>query len=164
MAFCHGLLGQALVGFGGGDGDDCVGFDFDEELGVNEAADLNHGGGRTDGAEELAVGAADRLPLGDVGDIDAGADDVMKGCARLLECGLDGAEGLNGLKVRVARTDDARWRYRGCAGDEDLLADANRTGVADDRLPWPAARDVDARVSHAKSLTAEERRTPRRRA
>ena len=157
-------LGQALVGLGGGDGDDCFSFDFDEERGVDEGADLNHGGGRTDGAEELAVGAADRLPLGDVGDVDACADDVMKGSARLLERGLDGAEGLNSLKIRVAWADDARRRDRGCAGDEDVLADANGAGVADDRLPWPAAGDVDARVSHARSLTVEEVRTPRRRA
>ena len=90
-------LGQALVGLGGWDGDDSVDFDFDEERWVDELADLNHGGGRTDGAEELAVGAADRLPVGDVGDEHAGTDNVMKRCACLLERGLNSAEGLHGL-------------------------------------------------------------------
>jgi hypothetical protein len=80
----------------------------------------------------------------------------MKRCIRLLERGLNGSEGLHGLQVRVARADDAGRSDRGRAGDEDVLADANGAGVADDGLPWPAAGDVDARFNNAKSLTAEE--------
>ena len=74
---------------------------------------------------------ADRLPLGDVGDEHAGADDVMKGCTGLLKRGLNGAEGLHGLKVRVARANDASRSGRGRACDECVLADANGAGVAD---------------------------------
>ena len=161
---CTPGLGLAVFVFRGGDGNNCFSFDFDEERGIYELADLDHGGGGTNGAEELAVGAADRLPLGDVGNEHASADDVMKRRTGLLECGLDSAEGLHGLKVRIARADDAGRSDRGRASDENVLADANGAGVADDGLPWPAAGDVDSRVTHAKSLTVEERRTLRRRA
>ena len=89
-------LGQA-GGFGAGDRNDRLDFDFYEERWVDELTDLNHCGGGTNGAEELAVGTTDRLPLGDVGDEHTGTDNVMKRCACLLESGLDGTESLNGL-------------------------------------------------------------------
>jgi len=152
-------LGLVLVGLGGGNGNDRFGFDFDQKSWVDELADLNHGGDRTDGAEEFAVGATDRLPLGDVGDEHAGANNVIKRSTGLRERSLNGAEGLHGLEVRIAKADDALRSDRSRAGDKDVLTDVNRAGIADNRLPWPAAGDVDAHVSHAESLTLEEGRT-----
>ena len=70
-------LGQAVIPVSSPESDR-LGFDFYEERGVDELTDLNHGGGGTNGAEELAVGTTDRLPLGDVGDERTGTDNLMK--------------------------------------------------------------------------------------
>ena len=53
-----------------------VGFDLDEHVGVDERANLDHGGARADGVEEFTVSAAVFLPATDVGDKHARAHHV----------------------------------------------------------------------------------------
>src|ERR1041384_5287223 len=55
----------------GAGADDGFGFDLDQHLRIDEAADLDHAGGRADGSEELTVHPADLLPAGDVGPVHA---------------------------------------------------------------------------------------------
>ena len=44
-------------------------FDFDQHVGMDEGGHLHHGGRRPDGPEHFAVGAADGLPVADVGEV-----------------------------------------------------------------------------------------------
>src|SRR5688572_25227948 len=69
--------------------DDGVGLDLDQPVRIDEARHLKHGRGRADVAEELAMHAAGRLPMGDVHEIDAGADDVLQGRPGILKRLLD---------------------------------------------------------------------------
>lgn len=71
--------------------EDGVGFDFDEPFRRNEFADLHHAGSGADRAEEFAVRAADFLPFGDVGDVNARADDVFEARAGFGQGGFDEA-------------------------------------------------------------------------
>ena len=62
-----------------------VGFDFYAPLWVKQSGDDNHGGRRTDEAEEPAVDAAGSLPVFGVGKIDPSAVDVFDGDAGIFE-------------------------------------------------------------------------------
>ncbi len=77
-------------------------FDFDEQAGVDEGADFDHGGAGLDGVEEFTVGAAVLLPELDVGDEHAGSDDVFESGAELGKGAFNGANDLNGLGIGVA--------------------------------------------------------------
>src|SRR5258708_38868896 len=93
-----------------------VGFDFYTPFWVEQGGDHDHGGGGTDEAEELAVDAAGGLPVFSVGEVHAGAVDVLDGAARVLEgCGDEG-EALVGLfgGVSLIRA------HRACAGDMEV--------------------------------------------
>ena len=107
-----------------------VGFDFDAPVWVEQGGDDDHGGGGADEAEELAVDAAGGLPVFGVGEVDAGAVDVLDGTAGVFECGGDEGEALVGLfgDVGVVGADGAG------AGDVDMVADADGAGEADDGL------------------------------
>jgi len=120
-----------------------VGFDFYAPFGVEQRGDHDHGGGGTDEAEELAVDAAGRLPVCGVGEVHAGAVDVLDGTAGVLERGGDESEALVGLFGDVGLI----CAYRAGAGDVDVIADADSAGEADDRLEGAGAGDVPA-VGH----------------
>src|SRR5262245_10463843 len=92
--------------------------DLDQHRGLDQPPHLDHRGRGTDDAEELAVRLADLLPIVDVRDVDARTHHVTDTGAGLLQSGVDVVERLDGLCVRVARTDDrtARVGRRG-AGD-----------------------------------------------
>ena len=64
-------------------GEDGVGLDLDLPRGIEQPRDDEHRGGRAHLAEDLAVRAADRLPVRRVGDVDARADDVLRPAAEL---------------------------------------------------------------------------------
>ena len=66
-------------------GKDGFGLDLDAPLRVEELFDGDHGGGGADVGEDLAVGAADLLPVFGVGEVHARADDVLEARRRL--CG-----------------------------------------------------------------------------
>jgi hypothetical protein len=66
-----------------------VGFDFYTPFGIEERGYHDHGGRGTDVGEELAVNAAGGLPVFGVGEVHAGAIDVLDGGAGVLECGGD---------------------------------------------------------------------------
>ena len=96
-------------------------------------------------AEDLAVGATDGFPLRDVGDEDAGSDDVLESGAGLFEGGGDVRESLARLGGGIADADDSAVGPEGRrAGDVNRVADAHRPRVADDRLPRRAGRDVQS--------------------
>src|SRR3954468_8794588 len=129
------LLGRADDGFG---------FDLDQHLGIDERAYLDHAGCGPDVFKELAVGAPDLLPVpADVDDVHARAHHIFHGSARFLECGFDVAQGLHGLGVGVAFTDDrAALASSRSSGDVDGVAELHRARVADDGLPGSTAGDV----------------------
>ena len=83
-------------------GEDGFGFDFDQDVGGDEATDFYHCGGGADVAEGFAVGFADEFPFGDVGAVDAGAYYVIEGGSGLMEGGFDIQDDLFGLGVYVA--------------------------------------------------------------
>jgi len=86
---------------------------------------------------------ADLLPVVDVSDIDARADNVFQAGACLLERGFDVLEDLNCLRVGVSYADDLADSVRGgCAGYVDRVSYTNGTRVAHDGFPGGASRDV----------------------
>src|SRR5438309_10861614 len=106
--------------------EDGVGFDLDEHLGGDQAADLHHAGGGADGGEEFAVGASDFLPIGDVDDEDACADYVFQRGTGFAKGGFDVSDGLHGLGVNVADAHDfAIGTGGGGAGYAYEVADAH---------------------------------------
>ncbi len=101
------ILDRRLIAFRLGIGlrDDRIGFDLDEQRGLDQPAHLDHGCGRPDAAEHLAVRLSDLLPPVDVGDVHAGPHDVRQLGAGLLQRGLDSAQRLAGLLADVAPAD-----------------------------------------------------------
>src|SRR6058998_2022382 len=94
----------------------------------------------------------DGLPMRDVGHVQARADDILESCTRLLERAADVAQRLHRLRVRIAGTHDLAARVRGGrARNVDDSSDAYRAGIADDRLPRGAAREVAAPLHHRPS-------------
>ena len=61
-----------------------VDLDLDQQVGLDQGGDLDHRRRGPDLAEDLGVHRADRPPLGDVGDEDAGADHVGQGRAQIV--------------------------------------------------------------------------------
>jgi hypothetical protein len=117
-----------------------VGFDFYSPIWVEQGGYDDHGGGGTDEAEELPVDAACGLPVFSVGEIHAGAVDVLDGTACVLERGGDEGEALVGLFGDVGVV----CAYGPGAGDVDVVADADGAGEADDGLEGRGAGDVGA--------------------
>jgi hypothetical protein len=74
-----------------------VGFDFYTPIWVEEGGYDDHGGGGTDEAEEFAVYAAGGFPVFGMGEVHAGAVDVLDGAAGVFKCGGDQGEALVGL-------------------------------------------------------------------
>jgi hypothetical protein len=120
-----------------------VGFDFYAPFGVEQGGDHDHSGGGTDEAEEFAVDAAGGLPVFGVGEIHAGAVDVLNGAAGVLERGGDEGEALVGLFGDVGLV----CAYRARTGDMDVVANADGAGEADNGLEGAGAGDVPA-VGH----------------
>jgi hypothetical protein len=124
-------------------GEDGVGFDFDEHVGGDELADLQHAGGGADSGKNFTVGAADFFPVRDVHDIKASAHHVVEGGAGFEQGGFDIFDGLQGLDVNIANADDiAVGSGGGRAGDGDDVADTHGSGIADDGLPRGAAGNI----------------------
>ncbi len=82
--------------------DEGIGFDLDEQRGLDEPGHLDHGCGWPDAAEHLAVRLSDLLPPADVGDVHAGPYDVLQLGASLLQRVLYAAQRLAGLLADVA--------------------------------------------------------------
>ena len=126
---------------------------------VDQPRDLDHRGRGTDVAEDLAVGAPDLLPVADVDDVHARADDVFQARPRLLERRGDVPERLHGLGVRIALADDLSVRSgRGGARDVDDVADADGARVADDRLPRARRTRCSPASRHASAPPCADRR------
>ena len=58
--------------------DDGVHFDLDAPCGIQQVGDHDHGGGGTDIGEILAVHATHSFPVLDMGQLQAGADDIVE--------------------------------------------------------------------------------------
>src|SRR5206468_5667041 len=73
----------------------------------------------------------------------ARAHDVLQRRPGFRQCRFDVLQRLLRLCVRIADADNVpAGRRRGRARDPHLIADANGPRVADDELPWSAARKV----------------------
>ena len=95
------------------------------------------------------MGAAYSLPVIHVRHIDPGPHDIGKGGACGSECEIDVPNSLDSLGVRVARADYPAIRTRGRRTRYvNPFSGANRTGVADDRLPRSTAGNELALVDH----------------
>src|SRR3972149_3832069 len=96
-----------------------------------------------DVAEHLAVGAPDRLPVGDVGHEHPGTHHVFEGGASGLEGAPDVLQGLHGLGVGIPHSHHLTTLARGGrAGHMNVRPDPDGAGVPDDRLPRCAAADA----------------------
>jgi hypothetical protein len=121
----------------------CFCLDLNYHFRGDQAFHFDHAGGWPDLAKELAMSFADLLPVVDVSDIDARADNVFQAGACPLERGFDVLEDLNCLRVGVSYADDLAVSFRGgCAGYVDGVSYANGTRVAHDGFPGGASRDV----------------------
>src|SRR5215472_657318 len=117
-----------------------LGFHLDAPPGIEQLLDDDHGGSRSNVAEDLAVSSADLLPIPGVGEVYAGADDVLEAGAGVEERGLDELEagaGLFGSRETV-RADGAG------AGDVDNVADAHGARETDDGFVGRCTGDVRA--------------------
>ena len=89
------------------------------------------------------MGFANLLPVVDVGDVHACANNVFETGARFLERGFDIFENLYGLRVWVSDADDlAVGVGSGCAGYVYGVSYADGSRVADDGFPGCACGDV----------------------
>ena len=86
--------------------------------------------------------AADRFPVGDPRDVHPRPDHVLQSGTGTRQGGANRRQGLHGLRVGIALADQARRRHGRAAGDKYERPDPHGPGVADDRLPLAAARDV----------------------
>ncbi len=94
-------------------------------------------------AEEFSVGFANFFPVGDVDHVHAGADNIFHGCAGFLQRRFDVFQGLHGLGVNVADTDDFAVCPSGRgAGHVHVRSNFYCPGVTNDRFPGYATRDV----------------------
>src|SRR5258708_36901580 len=105
-------------------GNASVCLNFYAPAGVEELLDDDHGGGGADDGEELAMDAADDLPVVRVGEVNAGAGDVLDGGAGVLERGGDDVEALFGLRIDVPVGGTAG----ASPGDVNFIATADLAG------------------------------------
>src|SRR5438128_9739027 len=145
---------------GNGDG---VRLDLDQHRRVDQRLHLDHGGGRRARGEELAVGAAELLPAGNVGDEHARAHDAGSIGAELAQRTFDQFQAPAGLRVGVSGRVHAlsRFVHRSRAGHVDVLAGAHRPAVADDRFP-PGFGEDALELHRITSSTGPPRRRARR--
>jgi len=97
-----------------------IGFNLYAPFWVEESSD-HHRGGREDGAEYLAVSAANLFPIFSMGEKHTRADDLIEAGTGFLQGSLDKAEGNAGLLGRGAffSADGSG------AGDMHIVAHAN---------------------------------------
>ena len=116
-----------------------VHLDLHQVLGQHEPGNLGHGHDRPDTAEQLGVGAADRVGIADVGHVVAGSHHVGKRGAHIGERLLDLAQDEERLAVRVVHGHRLAVAAGGAgAGHEDQIADAQGARVAVALLPGSA--------------------------
>jgi len=107
--------------------DDCIRFDFQEPVGVDEATDLHNGTHRTDGAKHVPMNLRNEGPVVDAREENPGPDHICQGSAGLLEGIANDLETTTSLSRwvsdarRVAIDSDRRG-----ARNMNAIADANR--------------------------------------
>src|SRR5437660_376561 len=120
-----------------------IGLNFYQNFGRDQGAHLNHGSGRTNFAKNFSVSFADFLPVGDIGDKHARADDVIQAGTGLLQSRTNVLQGLHGLRVYVTNADDIAIRSCGRgARHMDVGSDFYRARIADYRLPGRTTGNV----------------------
>src|SRR5579863_2932215 len=83
-----------------------LGLNLHQHMGVNQAADFNHGGGGTNLAEEFAVSFANLLPVINIDDVYAGAHHILHAGTCSLQGRLDIFEYLHRLCIGFADADN----------------------------------------------------------
>src|SRR5947209_9367935 len=120
-------------------GEVCVGFDLDQPLWVNQPTGADHGRRRLHLGKELSMSGTDCLPIVDVGEKHARADDVAPVCLELFECRFDDLEAAARLRLRIAWIRRLALEYRRGAGDMDVVSDTDRPAKTEQRLESRAA-------------------------
>src|SRR5271165_139169 len=115
-----------------------VKLNFDAPGWIEQFGDDNHGGRGTGGGEVFSVDAAYGLPVFDVSQVHAGADDVA-------ECRAGFREGFNGDGEDAAGLAGGVFIFRAngtCARQKNGVPHADSAGEADDGLVGRTAADV----------------------
>jgi hypothetical protein len=82
-------------------GDNGVSLDLNEHVRVDQRRYLDHGRCGLDITEDLRVRPANRFPLRDIGDEDAGPNHASKACACLVQRFFDDFDAAPGLTVGI---------------------------------------------------------------
>ena len=98
---------------------DGLGFDLDQPGRIEQSGHDHGGRGGADVGEDLAVRPGDLVPVGGVGDIYAGPDDVLEAAARVGQGFADEVQAQLGLGVSPGRGGAASRRDRRGAGNRD---------------------------------------------
>ena len=77
-----------------------------QQFRADQSLHFDHGCGRLDRAEELAVRPADLFPFGNIGDEHARADDILERCASRGQCLFDLSKAEPCLLVGIVQADD----------------------------------------------------------
>src|SRR5262245_24221197 len=118
--------------------------DLHEHRRIDERSYFDHAGRRPDVLEVLAVYASNGFPVaGDVHHVHARPNHIAELGAGVLKRRLDVLHRLTRLRGSVIVTDNLAVRA-GCRRPRhvDVRAESNGAGVADDRLPRGAGRDM----------------------
>src|SRR5947209_5216964 len=117
----------------------CVGFDLDQPLRIDQRTCADHRCRRLHVGKELRVRCADCLPIVDVGEKHARANDVAPVRLELFECRFDDLEAAARLRLRIAWIRRLALEYRRGAGDMDVVSDTDRPAKTEQRLESRAA-------------------------
>ena len=109
--------------------DDRFSFDFNKQPGINQSADFKDDGCGPNFPEDFPVGFADAFPVVDVGEVDAGFDDIVEACSSFGQHIFDCLEDADGLFVGVAAGS-------GGAGNLDARSDTDGAGISNEGFPF----------------------------
>src|SRR3954453_13459629 len=130
----------------------CLGFDLHQMVRVDERGDLHHRRHRADLGEDLTMGRADRLPVGDVDEEDPRPHDLLEGCTGLAESAADDPQDHACLLAGVADTDHLAADGGGRSGNVHVVAGTRHAAVPDDALPGPAGAPAPNLDAHPCSI------------
>src|SRR5216683_1100245 len=113
-----------------------------QHLRVNEPADLDHGRRRTDGAKAFAMCLAHLFPVLDIDHIHACPYHVGERRSCLHERRLNGAQGLDSLRIRISDSDHPCGCHGRCPSHMHVRTHPDSARIPDTRLPGTTTGDV----------------------